>query len=135
MYSRFETEITVRPDDIDMNQHVHNSKYLDFVLFARYDQMARCYKMSMDEFLKLGFQWVVKAVTVEFKRPLKLGDLIVVRTWIEEILQSDVRVGFDIIKKENGKLSAGGMFLYSMINGKTGKAEAIPRWIIEKYSI
>ena len=30
MVSIFETEIIVRPDDIDMNSHVHNSKYLDY---------------------------------------------------------------------------------------------------------
>ena len=42
IYSRFETELQVRPDDIDMNQHVHNSRYFDYVLAARYDQMARC---------------------------------------------------------------------------------------------
>ena len=42
-YSTFESELTVRPDDIDMNNHVHNSKYLDYVLAARYDQMGRCF--------------------------------------------------------------------------------------------
>lgn len=36
-YLKFDTELAVRPDDIDMNNHVHNSKYLDYVLAARYD--------------------------------------------------------------------------------------------------
>ena len=52
--TRFETELHVRPDDIDMNQHVHSSRYQDYVLAARYDQMARCYKVSMDEFTQAG---------------------------------------------------------------------------------
>ncbi|MGY0035466.1 acyl-CoA thioesterase [Pedobacter sp. NJ-S-72] len=38
-YSIFETALKVRPDDIDMFNHVHNSKYFDYVLAARYDQM------------------------------------------------------------------------------------------------
>lgn len=134
MYSKFETEIVVRPDDIDMNQHVHNAKYLDYVLFARYDQMGRCYGMSMDEFLRLGYNWVVKAVNVEFKRPLTLGEHVIVRTWVEEILKTEVQVGFEILKKANGKLSAGGTFRYTMVIGSTGKAEEIPQWIVEKYS-
>ena len=46
-YSTFETEFRVRPDDIDMFQHVHNSKYFDYVLAARYDQMERCYGVAM----------------------------------------------------------------------------------------
>lgn len=32
MNSIFETEIAIRPDDIDLNNHVHNTKYLDYVL-------------------------------------------------------------------------------------------------------
>ena len=58
-HSKFETELQVRPDDIDMNQHVHNTRYLDYVLAARYDQMERCYKMPMEEFISLGYGWVV----------------------------------------------------------------------------
>lgn len=60
MYSIFESEIVIRPDDIDMNDHVHNTKYLDYVLAARYDQMQKDYKMSMGEFHKLDYNWIVK---------------------------------------------------------------------------
>ncbi|RRN77297.1 acyl-CoA thioesterase, partial [Pseudoxanthomonas sp. SGD-10] len=53
-FSKFTTEHKVRPDDIDMFKHVHNSVYLDYVLAARYEQMETCYGMSMDKFLELG---------------------------------------------------------------------------------
>lgn len=43
MKTKFNTEIIVRPSDIDINRHVHQSVYMDYVLFARYDQMKRCY--------------------------------------------------------------------------------------------
>ncbi len=46
--TKFETALQVRPDDIDMNQHVHASRYMDYVLAARYDQMARCYQMAIE---------------------------------------------------------------------------------------
>ena len=64
-YSTFESELQVRPDDIDMNGHVHNSKYLDYVLAARFDQMERCYKMSMGEFLERGLSWYVRAAYIK----------------------------------------------------------------------
>jgi YbgC/YbaW family acyl-CoA thioester hydrolase len=135
IHSRFETELAVRPDDIDMNRHVHNSRYFDYVLAARYDQMNRCYKMSMEEFLKAGFGWVVKIAHLEYKRPLGLGDVMVVETWIEGIYKDGVKVRFEIVKKPNGKLCCSGWFDYTMINLKTGRAEAIPAWIAENYSI
>ena len=51
LYARFETEHVVRPDDIDMFQHVHSSRYLDYVLAARYEQMAPCYGMPWEDFI------------------------------------------------------------------------------------
>jgi acyl-CoA thioester hydrolase/thioesterase-3 len=133
--TRFETELQVRPDDIDMNQHVHGSRYFDYVLAARYDQMARCYKMPMEEFIQAGLGWFVKTAHVEYKRPLRLGDLFTVRTWVEEIFRTGVKVDFEIIRKTKGKLCCDGYFDYTMINLKSGRAEVIPDWILSKYSI
>ena len=133
--SKFETTMLVRPDDIDMNQHVHNSRYFDYVLAARYDQMARCYRMPMEEFIAHGYGWVVKTAHVQYKRPLGLGDEIVVRTWIEEIVKDSVSVQFQILRKKTGKLCADGYFDYTMISLATGRAEVIPPWIGEKYAV
>lgn len=134
-YSKFETELSVRPDDIDMNNHVHFSKYLDYVLAARYDQLKRYYKMSMDEFLENGLSWVVKECKVEYKRPLLLGDTMIVRTWIAEVESTSANVAFEIIKKSTKKTCAIGVFKYTLINTSNGRAEKIPPKVIEKYSI
>lgn len=134
-YSTFESKLTVRPDDIDMNQHVHNSRYLDFVLFARYQQMRDNYQFPMEEFLEQGYGWVVKNCWIEYKRPLFLGDEITVRTGVLDVDRTDVKVKFEIIRNETGKLAANGYFLYTMINTKTGRAEVIPEWVIERYSV
>lgn len=133
--TRFETELQVRPDDIDMNQHVHASRYFDYVLAARYDQMARCYKMSMEEFIKLGLGWYVRSSFIEYKRPLLIGEWFKVTTWVEEIEQQNVKVSFKITKKANGKLASEGYCCYTMVNLSTGRGETIPDWIAEKYAI
>jgi len=134
-YSVFETELRVRPDDIDMNQHVHNSRYFDYVLAARFDQMERFYKTSIEDFSRHGYSWVIDTAHIEFKRPLQLGEYFLVRTWMEEIEMRGVRVGFEIVKRENGKQSCAGTFHYTMIDLKTGRAAVIPKWMIERYSI
>ena len=90
LFSRFDTEMQVRPDDIDMNQHVHNSKYNDYVLAARYDQMELFYKFPMEKFLENKFAWVINKAIVEYKRPLGLGDRFIVNTGIKEMLPKDV---------------------------------------------
>lgn len=133
--TKFETELQVRPDDIDMNQHVHGSRYFDYLLAARYDQMARCYKMSMEDFYKAGYAWFARRCHIEFKRPLGLGDAFIVRTWVEEIVKDGVRVQFEMLRKANGKLVCDGYCDYTMVSGDTGRAQVIPEWIISKYAI
>jgi acyl-CoA thioester hydrolase/thioesterase-3 len=135
MPTKFESRFQVRPDDIDMNQHVHNSTYFDYVLAARYDQMGRCYGMPMEEFLKLGFGWVVRIAHVEYKRPLGLGDHFVVRTWIDEIKKFGVTVRFEIERAGDGAMACTGWFDYVMIATRTGRPHEIPETITAKYSI
>ncbi|MCG8601947.1 MAG: acyl-CoA thioesterase [Verrucomicrobiales bacterium] len=134
-YSTFESVIPVRPDDIDMNQHVHNSKYFDYVLAARYDQMERCYGMSMEAFLERGFSWVVRASYMEHKRPLRIGDQAVVKTQVEEIRSRGVKVGFRIDKGSDQKAVAKGWLDYVMVDAETGRPKSIPEDVIELYSV
>ncbi len=131
----FTTEMQVRPDDIDMNQHVHGSRYLDYVLAARYDQMARCYGMAMEEFIKLGYAWVIRTAHVDYRRPLRLGEQFVVRTWVETLFTEGVRVGFQILKQPTGKRVSDGWFDYVLISAATGRAVAIPDGIAARYAV
>ncbi len=135
MTSRFTSEIPVRPDDIDMFQHVHNSRYLDYIQAARYDQMVRCYKMSMEEFMIMGYGFVVKKAELNFKRALIMGDIMLISTQVKEFNGSDIVVEFEIVNKKNEKISCDGFMLYTMINLKTGRSEKVPDEIQTKFSI
>ncbi len=134
-YSTFETEMPVRPDDIDFLNHVHSSKYFDYVLAARYDQMARCYGFSMETFMERGLGWVVKEAHIEYKRPLKLGDWMRIQTRVVEFSEDGVRVEFVIVKKGTGKVSSSGWCQYTLVELKTGRATTLPLDVLQKYSI
>lgn len=134
-YATFETEHRVRPDDIDMFQHVHNSKYFDYVLAARYEQMDRFYGMSMEKFLERGYGWVVSKAYMEYRRPLVMGETFLVRTGIAYITEKDCRVNFTITNKTTGKLCCEGWFEYVMIDLQTGRSRKIPQDVVAHYSI
>lgn len=134
-YVTFESELRVRPDDIDMYNHVHNSKYFDYVLAARYDQMERCYGMGMEKFIELGYGWLVRSVFIDYKRPLKMSDYFLVRTGIETIDEKKCRVNFEVLNKASGKTCADGWFDFVMIDLKSGKGVLIPKDIIEHYAV
>lgn len=134
-YSIFESELQVRPDDIDMFNHVHNSKYLDYVLAARYEQMHKFYKMSWEDFAKMGYGWVVSKVTISFKRPLKLGNTIIVKTSILSILEKGCTVQFEIVNKATGKVASDGVFDYSLIDLATQKSCRVTPQMVDAYCI
>lgn len=135
VYSKFESELQVRPDDIDMYQHVHSSRYIDYVLAARFDQMARCYGMAMGEFEKLGYGWFVAATEMHFRHPLAMGDRMIVRCWIEKFSLIGLRLRFEIDRQPDGKRSCDGWFDYVMVSLASGRAARIPEEIRRKYSI
>lgn len=135
MYSIFESEITIRPDDIDANNHVHNTKYLDYVLAARYDQMIKDYKMSMEDFHRLDYNWVVSTTHIDYKRALKLGDKVTVKTQMNSVEGAQAKVSFWIINKETNKTAAEGYITYTMISISSGRPKRIPEEVITKYSI
>lgn len=143
MTSKFESEVQVRPSDIDAHQHVHNSKYLDYVLTARFDQIREYYKIPIEEYEKHGWTWVIRSLEIEYRRPLVLGDTALVRTWVIGIgnkkggrrARSLANIGFEIANAGSGKLAAKGSIIYVMIDVNTGRPVEIPDWVIEKHNI
>ena len=97
--------------------------------------MQKDYKMSMSEFHKLDYNWVVSATYIEYKRALKLNDRIVVKTQVDSVNGAQTKVKFWIVKKDSNKVAAEGYLLYTMISKNTGKPVRIPEEIIKKYSV
>ncbi|MEN8191974.1 MAG: acyl-CoA thioesterase [Bacteroidota bacterium] len=135
LYSTFTSEITVRPDDIDMNNHVHFSKYLDYFLAARYEQMERDYKVSMEEFLEMRLTWVASSMHINYKRALKLGDIAIVSTQVESFNGAQIAVNFWIHNKNSNKIAADGNGVFTLLNIDNGRPTRIPDKILDKYSI
>ncbi|VAX27221.1 4-hydroxybenzoyl-CoA thioesterase family active site [hydrothermal vent metagenome] len=135
IYSAFTSEIIVRPDDIDMNNHVHFSKYLDYFLAARYEQMERDYKISMEEFIEMRLNWVASSMNINYKRPLKLGDTAVVKTQMDTFQGAQVNVNFWIYNKKTNKLAADGNGVFTLINIDSGRPARISKEITDRYSI
>ncbi|MBN2414298.1 acyl-CoA thioesterase [bacterium] len=132
---KFETEIPVQPRDIDINGHVHHSIYLDYLLTARFDQMKRCYKVSMEDFLAMGYTWFARTYTIEFRTAVAFGDCVLVRTWVEDVGKATVDVAFEIESRNTGALAAHGTARYVLIESASGRPAKIPAEIIAKYSI
>jgi thioesterase-3 len=135
MPQKFDTEILVRPYEIDYNRHVNQSVYMDYLLHARVDQMRRCYKMPIEDFFERGFTWITKSFSIDYRRSLFLGETVIVRTWIETIGKRNVTVQFRMLKKKGMSLAASGSAVFVLVSAQTGNPVLIPEDIQKKYSV
>jgi acyl-CoA thioester hydrolase/thioesterase-3 len=133
--SIFETEIVVRPDDIDMNNHVHNSKYLDYIQTARFIQMRDNYKVPMEEYVSKGLNWFASAVHLEYKRELKFGDIALVKTQVGDWSGAQVTINVWVYNKVTNKICVEGKMLYTLVSITSGRPVRIPDDIVERHKI
>lgn len=131
----YSSRMAVRPDDIDLFRHVHSSRYIDYVLAARFDQMERCYGCGMQEFLDAGLGWVMVGTELIYKRPLKLGDQFDVETHLIAFEKKVALVDFDIKHAVTGKSCCSGWAKYTMVSLETGKTVEIPDWVLERFAM
>ena len=97
--------------------------------------MDKYYGMSMETFMEQGYGWVVKAVQMNYKRALTMGEYFTVRTGIETIDERGCRVIFSIISKTTDKVCSDGWFDFVMIDMKTNKGIKIPEHIMLHYKV
>lgn len=133
--SIFETEIIVRPDDIDMNNHVHNSKYLDYIQAARFIQMRDNYKVPMEEYISKGLNWFASEVHLNYKRELKFGDIALVKTQVGDWSGAQVTINVWVYNKATNKICVEGKMLYTLVSLASGRPTRIPEELINRHKI
>ena len=74
-------QITVEPNDIDMQHRVSNLRYVAWMQDVAVAHSAVC-GWPMERYESIGQGWVVRQHTITYKRPAVLGDMITAATWI-----------------------------------------------------
>jgi thioesterase III len=74
-----ELELIVRSTEIDVNGHVNNAKYLEYLEWGREDWYESA-GLDYAAFLAMGIQTVTVNVNINYRRECVLGDRLTVRT-------------------------------------------------------
>lgn len=77
----FTRQITIAQDDIDVQGHVNNLRYLKWMQDVAVAHSA-AQGWSMERYVAEQSGWVVRSHTITYKRPAFLGESIVAATWI-----------------------------------------------------
>jgi len=86
--------------DTDCGGVVHNIAYLRMIETCR-TRLAALMGMELRTMSETQVFAVVTRTEIDYKRPAKLGDWLVIRGWLEEISRARFWCGFEIIRESD----------------------------------
>ena len=126
-----EIEHPVAASEIDELGHVNNQVYLDWFLNAatRHSQIVG---WDLPRLIQLGEGWVVRKHEIDYLLPVKLGDTVTIRTWVETAEKVTSERYYEIYRSD-GKKVCSGKTMWVWINYGSGRPARIPQQVIQDF--
>ncbi len=120
-------EIRVRYSETDQMGVVYHGNYLPYFEVGRVEWL-RQHGISYSEMEKSGVALPIVSLTLNYKKPARYDDLLVVKTSFRS--QESVKIDFDCeITSESGELLTSAYFLLVFVDIHTGRPVAPPDYI------
>jgi acyl-CoA thioester hydrolase len=125
----FELNVSVRPADIDRQNHVNNTVYVRWI-----QEVATAHWEARAEESRDAIGWVVLRHEIDYKMPAGLGDKIILRTWVGQATRITFERFVEILREGDRKLLASARTLWVPINPDTGKPTRVPPEVRARFS-
>ncbi len=117
-------EIVVRWTELDVNGHVNNTKYVEYVEWGRHEWCDR-HGFSYDRLKNLGVIAVVVNVNLNYRQPCYQGDRLRVVTWPRGRGRTSFAVAHRI-ERADGAAAAEGVVTLVTVDPHTRRAVPLP---------
>ena len=124
MESVFRFDIEVTKNDVDLNGHVNNVVYIQWMQDAAVAQAraSGCMKASQ----AVGAIWVVRTHHIEYLSPLFAGDKVTMFTWPASFQRVRSTRKYKFVRVKDGAVIARAETDWVFVNAQTGKPQSIP---------
>jgi acyl-CoA thioester hydrolase len=121
----FEYRLRVGPEDLDALDHVNNLRYLAWMERAALGHSA-AQGWDFERTRAAGVAWVVRSHAIDYHKPARRDDPIVVRTWVADMRAAASLRRFQILRESDGAVLADARTDYAMIDPSTQSPRRIP---------
>ncbi len=121
-----ETTVRVRYAETDASGIVYNANYLVWCELGRGEwfwQQERDYHRDVEA---RGFEWPVTEAWLRYVAPARYGDLVTVRTWLEEVQSRAFKIAYEVINTQAKQVLCTAWTKHFNVNVKTGRAAPLP---------
>jgi acyl-CoA thioester hydrolase len=122
--------VTVRPEDIDGQNHVNNMVYLRWVQEIATAHWRAIASAEAQE----AVGWVVLRHEIDYKSPAVLGDEIELRTWVGKATRLTFERFTEIRRQNETKLLAKGRTLWCPIDPRTARPIRVSDEVRKQFS-
>lgn len=129
-----ETEITVDASAIDVNGHVNNVRYVQWMQDAAMAHSASL-GWSYDRYVELGATWIIRTHTIEYLHSSYLGDRLKVYTWVAHIQKFRSLRRFKFYRPSDDTLIARAETLFIFCDLQSGRPRSIPPEVQQAYTV
>ncbi|MFA6004837.1 MAG: thioesterase family protein [Elusimicrobiota bacterium] len=130
----FEYRHRVAAEEIDALGHVNNQVYLAWMIAAAEGHTV-AQGWPAERFLALGACWVVRRHEIDYRASAKLGDEVLVRTWVASVEHVRSERGYEMIRAADGKVLAAAKTMWAWIDMRTGRPCRIPQEVAAAYEV
>ncbi|GMK40621.1 thioesterase [Paenibacillus sp. CCS19] len=117
-------DLIVRSTEIDVNGHVNNAKYLEYLEWGR-EEWYEANKLHYETLMGLGVQTVTVNITINYRKECKQGDRLTVTTEPQSIGRSSYVLRQEIVN-DRGELCADALVTSVTMDIETRKSRTVP---------
>jgi YbgC/YbaW family acyl-CoA thioester hydrolase len=117
-------EIVVRPTEVDVNGHVNNAKYVEYMEWGR-EEWYEGNGLPYDRLLALGAVTVTVNLNLNFRQECRQGEVLTISTRPERLGRTSF-VLYQEIRKRGGEIAADGVVTMVTIDPATRKSRPVP---------
>lgn len=100
-----ESDVRIKFEDCDPFGHLNNSKYLDYFLDTRSEQLKKFYNVNIfDHLAETGNTWVIGSHQISYLSPVTYRDNVIIKTKLLKYGKSDLLIEAEMYAKNTNKL-------------------------------
>ncbi|UCC64199.1 MAG: thioesterase family protein [Anaerolineae bacterium] len=120
-----ERTFRVRHYECDAYGYVHYVHYLNYMQEAAFDASAAA-GYGVPRYAAMGCYWLVRETEVEVLRPLRYGDVVQVKTWVDDFRRVRSRRAYELRQVGSGALAARACTDWVFMDVAAGRPAPIP---------
>jgi acyl-CoA thioester hydrolase len=128
----FTTQLRVRHYEMDALGHVNNAVYQHYLEQAAIEH-SESLGFTMERYRQIGGVFVMRKITIDYRRPAVGGDTLLISTWVGEMRGPRAMRRYEIHRQADGELLLTAEALWAWLDLQSLRPRPIPAELLATF--